>query len=305
MRASRIVLLALCLPLASCGWSVRSLRWNTPDDVTLSYEFETEHRLNTVFEKLPGNPSADEVTAMESRLADVVFALSGRLEKFKAQYFVDRTSGVVVRLAAVEGQQLRPEGPVAIDVDGLVGKSVAMRTFDSGEVFEAVGYEHFAGYSRYGEMFAEVFPQLMVRLPTEMPAVGEPTRVKTVLPFRIDGFSESQQTWDLTFVRESEPAPCLIGKACVELSYTGEVTEKGLGRDPAHVTRVVGEGSVSGVLLFAADTRDLQEHRYTLDLERTIQTFEGPFDPRKGEEGEVRAELRQTDHSETVLRRIP
>ncbi len=42
---------------------------------------------------------------MESALHDVTFALSGTLEKFKAQHFVDRTSGVVVRLIAVEGSE--------------------------------------------------------------------------------------------------------------------------------------------------------------------------------------------------------
>lgn len=300
-----MLLLLLGLTLTSCGWSVRSLRWNTPDDITLSYEFETEHRLTTLFERLPPGPTADQVTAMESELADVVFALRGTLEKFKAQYFVDRTSGVVVRLASIEGQQVGPEGPVDIDVDGLVGKSVALRTFDSGEVFEAVGYEHFAGYGRYGELFAEVFPQLMIRLPTELPDTGVPARVRTTLPLRIDGFSEARQTWELIYVRTTEPEPCLIGKACVQLTYSGQVTEKALGRDPAHVTRVAGEGTVEGTLLFALDRNDLQEHTYALDMQRTIQTFEGPFDPRKGEEGTVRAELTQRDRSETVIRRIP
>ncbi len=303
MRTRGMILLLLGFLVSSCGWSVRSLRWNTPDDLTLDYEFETEHRLRTLFEKLPAGPTADQVTAMESELVDVVFSLSGTLEKFKAQYFVDRTSGVVVRLAAVEGRQETPEGPVDIDVDGLVGKSVAMRTFDSGEVFEAVGYEHFAGYGRYGELFAELFPQLMVRLPTELPDVGVPARVRTTFPLRIDGFSEAHQTWEVAWTRTTEPEPCLIGKACVQLTYSGTIHERALGRDPSHVTRVTGEGTVEGELLFSLDRNDLQEHSYTIDLERTIQTFEGPFDPRKGEEGEVRAELKQRDQSRTVIRR--
>ena len=63
MRSPRIALFALVLPLVACGWSVRSLRWHTPDDVTLTYEFETEHRLSTTFERLPGSPGEDEVVA--------------------------------------------------------------------------------------------------------------------------------------------------------------------------------------------------------------------------------------------------
>ncbi len=305
MRSPRIALFALVLPLVACGWSVRSLRWHTPDDVTLTYEFETEHRLSTTFERLPGSPGEDEVAAMEAQLDGIVFELRGTLEKFKAQYFVDRTAGIVVRLIAVEGSQRGPDGPTPFDTDGLHGKAVAMRTFESGEVFEAVGYEHFAGHGRYGELFAELFVQLMPRLPTEIPELDTPVKVRAGLPFRIDGFSESQQTWDLTYTRLTDPTPCLIGKACVELAYAGEVTEVALGRDPAHVTRVEGSGTVEGWLMFALDGRDFQEHRYSMDLERTILTYEGPFDPRKGEEGVVRAELRQRDQSETVMRRNP
>ncbi len=305
MRTPRIAVFALVLPLVACGWSVRSLRWHTPDDITLTYSFETEHQLTTTFERLPGAATADQVTAMETALHDVTFALSGSLEKFKAQYFIDRTAGVVVRLIAVEGSQQGPDGPVAFDTDGLHGKAVAMRTFDSGEVFEAVGYEHFAGQGRYGELFAELFLQLMPRLPTAMPDRDVPVKVRSTLPFRIDGFTEAEQVWDLTYTRLTDPEPCLIGKACVELAYSGEIRERALGREPTHVTRVEGSGTVEGTLLFALDSRDFQEHRYSMDMDRTIQTFEGPFDPGKGEEGEVRAELRQRDRSETLLRRNP
>ncbi|MDP7113985.1 MAG: hypothetical protein QGH45_18590 [Myxococcota bacterium] len=53
MRMLRIALFALALPLVSCGWSVRSLRWHTPDDATLTYEFSTEHTVTTTFGACP------------------------------------------------------------------------------------------------------------------------------------------------------------------------------------------------------------------------------------------------------------
>ena len=73
--------------------------------------------------------------------------------------------------------------------------------------------------------------------------------------------------------------------------------------DPDHVAQLEGTGTVSGTLLMALDVRDFQEHRYEVQMSRSLKTFEGPFDRRAGEKGTVRAEVLQTDHIETVIRR--
>ena len=79
--------------------------------------------------------------------------------------------------------------------------------------------------------------------------------------------------------------------------------EQGHNGDPMHFTIIEGEGTVSGTILFAMDKEDFQRHELQMDVQRTITTYEAPFDARKGEQGEVRAILHQTDSSTTELRR--
>jgi len=285
----------------ACGWTLRSLQWNTPDDRILHYEFETSHELATTLQRVPEGFDTPGSEALRTKLADHPFALSGRLEKFKAGYFDDGTSGIVVRLESVAAGPAAEEA--GVDTYGLMGKSVALRVFDSGEVFETHGLEHLSGFGRFGELFADVFIQTIVRLPPELPEPGEEVRVVSSTPLEIDRFTHVERTTDVVFRREGEPDSCLLGRSCVRLTYEGSVDERGTNRDPMHFTVIETRGSISGSLLFVLDKGDFQEHRYVQDLVRRIVTYEGPFDD--GEEGVIRAEIAQSDHSETTLRRLP
>ena len=301
MRNYRLIGLLLCLPLASCTYSIRTLRWNTPDDEAFRYSFETEHHLQTTVETLP--PGAGDIDAIAQKLADATFSLHGVIEKFKALYFNDGTAGVVVRFVSVDGSQSGPE-EAPIDVAGLVGKSVAMRIFDSGEIFETLGYEHFAGYGRYGELFAELFTQLFTRLPYELPEEGKSMFVRSTIPLAIDASTMVKQEWEVNYHREGETVPCELGRNCVTLVYEGTITEKSANRDPRHFTLVEGTGQVSGSILFALDRGDFEEHRYSIDMNRTLKTYDEPFVKGK-EEAPPRAVVQQSDQSTTVIRREP
>ena len=299
MRLYRLIGFLLCLPLASCTYNMRSLRWNTPDDAAFRYTFETEHHLQTTVESLP--PGAGDITVIAQKLADATFSLHGIMEKFKALYFNDGTAAVIVRLVGVDGKQTGPvEAP--IDVAGLVGKSVAMRIFDSGEIFETLGYEHFAGYGRFGELFADLFPQIYTRLPHELPEVGKSMFVRSTIPLAIDASTLVEQEWEITYRREGEPVPCELGNNCVTLVYEGTIRETGANRDPRHFTLLDGTGQVSGTILFSLEREDFEEHRYSIDIEHTLETYDGPFDVGK-EEGQLRAVIKQNDRSTTVIRR--
>jgi len=303
MRSLRLLPLILCLQCVACGWTLRSLRWNTPDDRILHYEFETSHTLSTEVQQFPAGVDTTAAEPLLAKLADETFALGGRMEKFKAGYFDDGTSGLVLRLESVTCGPDGPDGASGVDTFGLIGKSVAMRVFDSGEVFETHGLEHLSGYGRFGELFADVFTQMIVRLPIEVPEPGAEVRVETRVPLKIDRFTRVERALDIVYRREGEPEPCLVGRACVQLTYEGRVAEQGINRDPMHFTEVEASGTISGSLLFALDKGDFQEHRYVQDIQRTIVTYEGPFD--EGETGMVRARLSQNDRSETTLRRMP
>ena len=303
MRTLRFLWLLLCVPCVACGWSLRSLHWNTPDDRILLYEFETSHALSTKVQRFPTGVDPAQIEPLNAKLGDETFALSGRLEKFKAGYFDDGTSGLVVRFESVTAGPDAADGSAGVDTFGLIGKSMALRVFDSGEVFETDGLEHFSGFGRFGELFADVFSQIILRLPTALPEPGESIRVQTSVPFKVDRFTRVERSLDVEFRREGEAKPCMLGRDCVEMTYTGSVTEHGINRDPMHFTEVDATGSISGSMLFALDKGDFQEHRYLQELVRTIVTYEGPFD--EGEVGTVRAEISQSDRSETTLRRIP
>jgi hypothetical protein len=280
---------------------VRTLRWNLPDDRVLVYGFETTHQLRTTLDVLPEGELGDLAGDIAAVLADSTITLRGEIEVFKAQYFEDTTHGTVMRITSTEGDCSDCGPGSSLDVEGLVGKSVALRGFDSGEVFETIGYEHFSGFGRYGELFADLFPQMSVRLPQELPPPGETRTVHSTVPLRIDTYTMVAQTWHLTYHTEGEPAPCFIGKSCVELVYSGTIEEQGTGRDPAHFTTTAGSGTVDGRVLMALDRGQFQEHGYTVDLERTITTYEGPFEIGR-ESGTVRAVLSQRDHAETTMR---
>lgn len=299
-----VLLVALALT-TGCGVAYRTLRWNTPDDVVQLYTFETVHDIETSLETLQAAVAPETLAAIEGKLREQRFVLSGTLEKRKAQYFLDSTSGYVITLVSIDPPPDDAGLTSPLDVDGLVGKSVALRAFDSGEIFETIGFEHFAGYGRFGDLFADVFSQLMMRLPPELPDIGATIAVHNKVPLKIDPLCKLEHTWEVEFQRTGEPEPCHIGRACVELRYDGTLEEKGFNKDPRHVTEVVGSGTVRGTMLMALDTRDSQEHRYEVQISRTIRTYEGPFDRSEGEEGTVRAVLQQTDHAETVLRRVP
>ena len=303
MRWLRLLWLLVCVPFVACGWSLRSLHWNTPDDRILHYEFETSHALSTEIQRYPAGIDLEGADSLRSKLGDETFALGGRLEKFKAGYFEDGTAGIIVRIESVSAGPDPADGSAGMDTFGLIGKSVALRVFDSGEVFETHGLEHLSGFGRFGELFADVFTQIVLRLPTELPEEGESLRVQTKVPLEIDRYTGIERSLDVEFRREGDPEPCVLGRTCVQLTYEGSVTERGINRDPMHFTKVEASGTLSGSLLFALDKGDFQEHRYVQDLVRTIVTYEGPFD--EGESGTVRAELSQSDRSVTTLRRIP
>jgi hypothetical protein len=302
-RSIQSVLLVALVLTTGCGAAYRTLRWNTPDDVVRQYTFETVHDIETSLETLPAASTPDGLAAIEDKLREQRFTLSGTLEKRKAQYFRDGTSGYVITMSAIDPPPDDGGLVSRLDVDGLVGKSVAIRAFDSGEIFEAIGFEHFTGYGRFGDLFPELFSQLMMRLPPELPDIGNSIAVHNEVPLQLGPLCKLEHTWDVEFHRTGEPEPCNIGRACVELQYNGTLAEKGFNKEPRHVTEVVGSGTIRGTILLALDTRDFQEHRYEVQNNRTIRTFEAPFDRREGEEGVVRAVITQADHSETVLRR--
>jgi hypothetical protein len=304
MRALRPLVLLLCVPVVACGWSLRSLRWNLPDDTVLRYSFESVHELSTSLEQVPPVLEAEALDELTEALGAETFEIRGELERYKAQYFDDGTAGVVVRVVSASGGQRTPEGLKGLDAEGLLGKSVALRTFSSGEVFETLGFEHFTGFGRFGGLFADVFSQLNVRLPVALPDPGAEITVRSSVPYRVDKFTLVRQTMDLAYTRVGEPAACLLGNACVELQYRGTVSELGGNRDPSRFTEIEGEGEITGRMLFAADKGDFQDHSYEVQMTRTIRTFEGPYDPDEGEEGVVRAVIHQTDHNTTTLRRV-
>jgi hypothetical protein len=305
VRTSQVIPLLSLLPLLACSTTYRTVRWNTPDDTVLHYTFESEHAVETHLERLPTGVDPAEVAAMQERLLGARYELSGALEKFKAQYFDDGTGGIVLRIQSLTGGQRIDGGIVPVDTEGLIGKSVALRVFDSGEVFETLGFEHFTGFGRHGELFADVFTLFNVLLPNQLPEPGSPIFVRSTRPMRLDNRSEVVQTLQLTFDRVGEPRACMLGEACVELTYEGKVSEEGLSKDPAHFTRVEGEGTLTGTMLFALDRGDFQEHEYTLAIERVITTYEAPYDEGDGEQGVVRAEVRQHHEAHTTVRRTP
>lgn len=299
------ILLVLVLLGGGCGAAYRSLRWNTPDDTALRYDFETRRVIETELETVPAGADPAVLAALRDKLQQHELALSGTLEKRKAQYFRDATSGFVITLASVDAMAA-PEGiPSPLDVEGLVGKSVSVRGFDSGEVFEAIGFEHFSGYGRFGDVFADVFLQLMRRLPPELPEAGSSAVVHSEIPLQIDPLCEVRRISEVEYRVAGEPTPCQLGRTCVELLYEGWVRETGFNREPRHVTELEATGTIRGSMLLAMDVRDFQEHRYEVDIDRTIRTYEGPFDREEGEQGTVRAVVLQADHEQTVLRRQP
>jgi len=296
--------LLLCVPVVACGWSLRSLRWNLPDDTVLRYSFESVHEVSTSLDEIPPVLTPDERSNLDAKLASETFEIRGQLERYKAQYFDDGTAGVVVRVVSASGGERTPQGLVGLDAEGLLGKSVALRTFSSGEVFETFGFEHFTGFGRFGGLFAEVFSQLNIRLPVELPDAGAEITVRSSVPLRVDRYTLVRQTMDLTYTRIGEPVNCLLGESCVELEYSGDVAEVGGNRAPGRFTEVSAEGTITGRMLFALDAGDFQEHSYEIDLVRTIRTYEAPYDAGEGEEGVVRAVIQQTDHNRTTLRRV-
>ncbi len=306
VRTLRLIPLLSLLPLLACSTVYRSLRWNTPDDTILHYTFESRHEVDTDLVRLPAGVDASEVAALQQRLTGARYELQGALEKFKAQYFDDGTSGVVLRLESLTGGQRTDEGLVPLDTEGLMGKSVALRTFDSGELFETLGFEHFSGFGRHGELFVDLFTLFNGLLPNEVPEPGKPKFVRSTRPVRYDTFTQVEQVLQLTFERiEGDPVPCLVGEACVQLRYAGTVREEGLGKDPAHYTAMEGEGTLSGTMLFALDRGDFQQHDYDLAMERSFVIYEAPFDPDEGERGSVRAEIHQVHDTHTSVRRTP
>ncbi len=304
MRCLRAVIVLPCVALVACGWSMRTLRWSTPDDTVLAVGFETSHRVTTSIDRVPEGALGERADEIRDAIAESTIELRGTLDVFKAQYFDDTTHGTVIRITSAEGDCDGCGPTSSLDVEGLVGKSVAVRGFDSGEVFETLGYEHFSGFGRYGELFADLFPQLHVRLPPSLPAPGDAVAVRSTVPLRLDRFTIVAQTWNLTYRTEGEPAPCIIGRSCVDLVYSGTIEEEGTGRDPTHFTTTEGHGTVEGSILFALDRGRFQEHAYTVDLQRTITTYEAPFEIGR-EQGEVRAVLTQRDRARTVLRSQP
>ena len=191
------MVLLLCVPLVACGWSLRSLRWNLPDDTVLRYSFESIHEVNTSLDQIPPVLSPDELSDLEAKLAGETFEIRGELERFKVQYFDDGTAGVVVKVVSASGGEQTPQGLQGLDVEGLLGKSVALRTFPSGEVFETLGFEHLTGFGRFGSLFAEIFTQLNVRLPVELPEAGSTINVRSSVPLRVDRYTLVRQTMNL------------------------------------------------------------------------------------------------------------
>ncbi len=286
--------------------AVRSLQWGLPQHTAFQYSFHTEHHLSTVFIDPPPPATGEEGTrkATEASLQSWSLVLDGQLTQSLARVFRDGTWGQLVRITAARGEENGPRGAIPIEAEGLVGKSVVVRGWPSGETLEMAGYAQLGGAGRLGEVWFDLFPQLTVRLPRTLPQPGSPPPEEpSNYTLRAEFTSQAavEQAWSLKWTGATQ-APCPEGE-CLSLTYQGTIVEVDKNDRPDRKVDASGTGTVEGTLLLASLTHRLIRHEYRVKLTRELTTFGLP--PARGEEAPPRIRLRTTDEATTVLQRIP
>lgn len=281
----------------AAGAARRSLHYDFPTVEPSRFEFEVTRRVVTDVVLLPSEAEGSEAAVVLQRISAVDSRLEGRLERFVATTYRDGTLGLVSRLVGVDGsvgrEGLELGGPLSFG--GLDGKSLALRLRASGEVLDSVGWSHFMGSARGGELAQDVFLQSVLRLPNHLPT-SEGSTTSFVMRLPIDGRLENLLNWTITYSVAQAGEGC--GIDCVALSYRGVLREDSEDKDPSRPMNRSAVGTVEGGLVLVGKRRRkrLQSHHWKISWDRDIASFR--------EDREVRGRIRQGVESAGRITRI-
>jgi hypothetical protein len=290
-RLAFLVILSLLLAATASAAARRNLYYRIPEDRLEAFAFETTHTVTTTVERLPPEAKPYDTAALVDRLDAWTATTKGSFERYVARIFRDQSLGVLSRVAGVEGTIDRGEGATPLPLEGLVGKSLALRVKPSGELLDAQGWDRFAGAGRGGELLEEVLLFSTLRLPVHDPkggAVGATWNSRV----RVDAHLLRESTWVLNWTTAEPPADC--GR-CQALAYEGSITEKSQDKHPGRPMDVAGQATVAGTVVLQLPSRQLVEHRWTVDWTRTVRSVR--------DAGDTRGALTQTVRSEGFVRR--
>jgi len=287
-------LLLLLLATTASAAARRNIFYRIPEDRLEAFDFETTHTVSTAFERLPPEAKPYGTAGLIARVGDYTARTNGHFERYVARVFRDRSLGLLSRVASLEATIDRGEGPVALDLSGLVGKSLALRMKSSGELLDTLGWDRFVGAGRGGELLEEVLMLSTLRLPNHDPAGGKEVGATWNARVRVDAHLMRESTWVLSWTEGEVPADC--GR-CRALAYTGEIRETSTDKHPGRPMNLTGDAAISGVVVFALPSRQLVAHSWAVDWTRNVRS--------ERDAGDTRGALVQTIHAEGSVRRRP
>mgnify|MGYP002631375834 CR=1 FL=1 len=186
--------------------------------------------------------------------------LRGQLRRAPSRTFRDGSRGWMLRFEGVE-QSASAEGPW-IEA-GISGRSVELRTFESGEILAIEDVEHVAGPGRYGEILDVIFPAVSPVVPALEP--GDEAWRRSAWPTVVGSQRAWQNALVATWTHEGK------GAGEIALSYEGGL--EGKGKDGAADASLTQTGEARGSLTLRAS--DLRLLRHDLDWTRVVDVDYG------------------------------